>query len=628
MPSSITRRGLMLGSAAAGTLLSASSSEGIKFQLAPGETRLVPNLLAPEIDLFDTPIPQFNLVDGTVAIVTSERQPFVLLKGYDQDKWFFAPRWGRLATNPNGRPAFTITKKVRNNPDGSRTTLGGQISLMVDLVVQLPNDDTRQEWAALIKAIAQLNPRSGAFNFQPLPLSKGKMNIYGLDQFLAPGQKTKDVPVGASSTIAMVFDLNPDGADYFYTLVGMNTASPTVAIMLEFQYDRFIPKCLVQARGLKKKTYDFFSADAKARASYFGLVSGSGEYSNIRKELRSIDGLDVSIIGEPPAGIDQQKLLDSLQDQFIKLEVGQWIDPSKSTPANAESPGGYYGGVSVAIKQEHFSDEERFDRRISFARIEQEMYQASFSFEQQVSKLLPAEHAFLIQDDKKLPFLVTASASNVVRLYAIAAAYGAGSDATAIRFDSIDAKKGGIASVNGVPGGIIQFPAGGIIPTSAEVTATIDFDPPMNGYLYRQTVPITPSGASFYIQPDVFVQNTSLFFSFTLDATDPKSKALFQWKFTSTNGPNTVGGAILILPDPNGAMYNVASYLIRFPFHPNDVKIDGSGPKIEFAMKGVAGDWRGRQSNGTIELQSASLEIDWIGQRSVNLSAFASDRLR
>ena len=100
--------------------------------------------------------------------------PFVLLKGFNPDTWFYAPRWGRIARGPTGEPAFLVTKKVRNNPDGSRTTIGGVLSFMIELVVELPSEDQQQQWTKLIKTLYNLQPGAGAFNFQPLRLSVGK----------------------------------------------------------------------------------------------------------------------------------------------------------------------------------------------------------------------------------------------------------------------------------------------------------------------------------------------------------------------------------------------------------------------------------------------------------------------
>jgi hypothetical protein len=125
------------------------------------------------IDLAATNVAGFNLVDGTVAIATSPQMPFILYKGYNPDTWFYAPRWGRMGKNPDGEPAFRVTKKVRNNPDGSQTTVGGILSFLVELVVELPTGDQLDEWTNLITTLYNLQPSAGQFNFQPLRLTAG-----------------------------------------------------------------------------------------------------------------------------------------------------------------------------------------------------------------------------------------------------------------------------------------------------------------------------------------------------------------------------------------------------------------------------------------------------------------------
>src|SRR5688500_10154765 len=101
------------------------------------------------ISLATAPVPRLNLLDGTVAIATDPQMPFILYKGHNPNTWFYAPRWGRLAKNPEGEPAFMVTKKVRNNLDGSKTTLGGILSFMVELVVELPSEGQREQWTNL-----------------------------------------------------------------------------------------------------------------------------------------------------------------------------------------------------------------------------------------------------------------------------------------------------------------------------------------------------------------------------------------------------------------------------------------------------------------------------------------------
>lgn len=218
-----------------------------------------------------------------------------------------------MSKNPDGKPVFTITKKVRNNPDGSKTTVGGVLSFLVELVVELPGDDQRQKWTKLIRTLYGLQPTAGRFSFQPLRLTKGKMNVYGLDMYARPDQPLKDVDVGASS-IGFAVELTPDGADHFAAMVGASPSQfpPQVAIQFAFKYQFLIPQCDIQACGSRKKTYDYFSVNVRARASYFGLVNGSAEYQSTRADLRQMQALDVRVIGAPPLGVDLKKLLDAV----------------------------------------------------------------------------------------------------------------------------------------------------------------------------------------------------------------------------------------------------------------------------------------------------------------------------
>ncbi|TKV80112.1 hypothetical protein FDV58_17845 [Bradyrhizobium elkanii] len=570
------------------------------------------------LDLTAASLPNFNLVDGTVAIATDRQMPFVLFKGYNPDTWFYAPRWGRIAKGPDGEPAFTITKKVRNNPDGSKTTVGGVLSFMVELVVELPSDDQRQKWTSLIRSLYNLQPSSGAFNFQPLRLTGGKMNVSGLDMYARPGQALKDVDVGASSSIGFAVELTPDGADHFAAMLGATPMPfpPQVAIMFSFNYQYLVPQCDVQAHGYKKKAYDYFSWNVKARASYFGLVNGSFDYQSVRADLRQQQALDVSIVGSPPSGVDLQKLLDSAMDMFIKLEVGQWINPDP-TPVSAPEPGGFFGGVSVSMKSVSLSDSAQFDEHMSFAGISQGLHQVSFNFEQQLGAFNPARHLFIEQDDIKLPFKLAIGSSEKVKIIVPSASYTTATGPQSIQCATVDGSNGGLGE------GTIQF-TWPQRPTSAQISLLVNFVAPFGpGYEFRQTQPVSDTGAAFLFEPDQFVQRTRMFFIIAAYATDPTSKALFKWEWTPPSSASTsttprpkVSGYFLIVTPPNGDPNNLPTYDIEFPFHPNDW-MGESTPKIQFKVQGLTGEWKDRTASGTIEIYETSLAFDWSGTTSI-----------
>ena len=565
------------------------------------------------IDLTATPMPNFNLVDGTVAIATDPQMPFILFKGYNADTWFYAPRWGRIARNPEGEPAFMVTKKVRNNVDGTRTTVGGILSFMVELVVELPGEGQRQQWTNLIKTLYNIRPTAGVFNFQPLRLSPGKMDISGLDTYARPGQSLKNIDVGASSSIGLAIELTPDGADHFAAMLGAAPSPfpPQVAIMFTFKYQYMVPQCAIQASGFKKKCYDYFSWNVRARASYFGLVNGSFDYQSVRAELRQTQALDVHVIGAPPPGVDLQKMLDSIFDTFLKTEVGQWIQPDPK-PVEASAPGGFFGGVSVAMKNVSLSDSAQFDQRISFTGISENIHQVSFNFEQQLGSISAAKHLFIEEDDIKLPLQLTISKSTTVNRIAASASY---TTLTGPRMVQMDA----MGKEGGTPQGTIQF-TWPKRPDSAQITLSVDYDPPHVGYKFDQMQPVSDTGAAFMFHPDLFVHRTELIFTLAVTTTDLNSKALFKWEWPTpqTGGvPRPpVSGYFLVGPDPNGNLYNLPTGDIVFPFHPNDWTGE-STPKIQFKMQGLTGEWRGRTLSGSIRLFEKALSVDWDGILSI-----------
>lgn len=561
------------------------------------------------LPLTATPLPNFNLVDGTVAVVNDSQMPFVLFKGYNADTWFYAPRWGRIVKRPGEEPAFMVTKKVRNNPDGSKTTIGGILSFMVELAVELPGQDTLQTWTNLIKTLYNLTPTAGAFNFQPLRLSPGKMNVSGLDMYAREGQVLKNIDVGASSSIGFAVELTPDGADHFAAMVGASPLPfpPQVSIMFDFKYQYLIPQCTIQATGSKKKTYDYFSWNAKARASYFGLVNGSFDYQSVRADLRQAQALDVRVVGTPPAGVDQAKLLDSIFDMYVKMVVGEWIQPDPK-PVETKDPGGFFGGVSVSMKDVHFSDSAQFDQTLSFSGINENLHQVSFNFEQQVGAFDASKHVFIEQDDIKLPFKLAIGNCDKVKILAPSASYTTATGPQNVQCQAVTGADGGLTE------GIIQFTYPQR-PTSAQINLLVNFAAPFGpGYTYRQTLPVSDTGAAFLFEPDQFVQRTQLFFTMAMTTMDIGSKALFKWEWTppqsGTDPRPKLSGYTLVGPDPNGDPNNLPTYEIAFPYRPDDWTGE-STPKIQYKIQGLTGEWKNKTAANTISIGESALAVDW-----------------
>jgi hypothetical protein len=585
---------------------------GQEQELSMEETATLLSLLdqTKRLDLTAAGVPNFNLVDGTTALVTEKSSPFILFKGYNPGTWFFAPRWGRLATNSAGRPAFTVSKKVHNKPDGSKETIGGVLSFMLELVYELPSLDEQRRWRELIAQFGGV-PAGTPISFQPMRLYGGRMTVHGIGKYAAPDQVFKDISVGAASTIGFAIELTGEGADHFYQQVGnAQSVAPQIAVMCSFNYDYMLPQCSIRALGSKQKTYDYFSINAKARASYFGLVNGSAEYSQTRAELKQTGGLDVDVVGTPPQGVDLGKLLDGIYASFVKICCQDWIVPD-STPVTAPEPGGFFGGASVNLKQMHFDDQAQFTETVNFEGIRQEVHQVSFNFEQQLSSLDPKYHCVLEQDDIKVPFLLTVSQSSKVSRYALAATYTTAAGPIQVVMEPIDARTGGIR------GGVIQWPAEGLKPTSANLAITVDFVPPDTGYVFEQVLRIPDSGVSSYFQADVFTQDTEVFLS--LGEANATGMALFEWQWDPPQGGGPMprpphSGHIMLKSETFADPNNVPSCRIQFGLRPDDWKPDGNYPRIRVALRGISGSWAKKPKvTGTIDLFQSTVVVEWDG---------------
>ena len=298
---------------------------------------------------------------------------------------------------------------------------------------------------------------------------------------------------------------------------------------------------------------------------------------------------------------------------FVKMEVGQWIQPDPK-PVEAPEPGGFFGGVSVAMKSVSLSDQAQFDEHLSFSSINEEIHQVSFNFEQQLGAFDPKKHLFIEQDDIKLPFKLAIGSSEKVHIVVPSASYTTATGPQNVQCQTVDGKAGGLTE------GIIQF-TWPQKPTSAQISLIVDFVPPFGaGYEFKSTQPVSDTGAAFLFEPDQFVQRTRVFFIIAATVGDLTSKALFKWEWTPPQGAATsrpkVSGFFLVAPDPNGNSNNLPTYDIEFPYHPDDWAGE-STPKVQYKVQGLTGEWKNKTASGAISIGETSLAFDWSGVTSI-----------
>jgi hypothetical protein len=547
----------------------------------------------------------FNIVDGTVAAAVNENSPWVLYKGHSQDTWFYAPRWGRLGQRPDGTPNLTLTYKVKNNPDGSRTPAGGTMAFLFELAQELPTDDEIEEWNDRIRRLHNIAPTSGtSFRFQPLQLTAGKMSVFGLEGKAIPGQGLTNVNIGASSNIAFAVNLEPEAAeDYYKQIRAQANIPPQVAIICSFSYRYILPTCRIRISGSKKKTYNYFSENVQARGSYWGLWGGSYDRSRTRVDLKNEGGLQIEVVGEPPEGFELQTLMDALFDRFLTKEAGNWINPD-ATPIRAPAPGGFFGGVSYAMKEIEFSDEDVFEGEINFAGIATETHQLSFNFESAFSTLDPEAHTALLENDRVLDLKIAISNTPLVSHIAPVVSYTREGSPIRVAVPNVG-PEGGVTTgaINWSPG-IEQRP------TSAQSETGIMFISPHRDYVHSEMIDISDAGGVLLINPDAYVVRTELLFIF--DYEDPGSMAFLQWKWTPPDGSNALSVQRTVRIGVDAEQYNTPSSNIVFPVRPADY----NGSKLVAVVEGIRGDWRG-MNTGVFEIPvfAEGALVDWDGIR-------------
>jgi hypothetical protein len=558
---------------------------------------------SPMLDLSSSNGIFHNLVDGGVHPPPIPNSPYVLFKGHDNDTWFFAPNIGQLARRADGEPDLTLVAKVKNNADGSRTWVGGTLSFLIKVAQDLPSTDVISTWNAFLRAEGNV-PVGNSFNFRPLPLHEGVMNVYGLEGKVVPGgQPLTNVAIGESSAISFAINLTGDAAEQYYKqLKAQNSPPPAVSIICAFKYQSVLPSCQITMSGSKQKTYDYFSTSLKARASYWGLVDASFDRSTVRADLRTNGGFRLEIVGTPPPSINAQKLQDALTDRFLLKEAGDWIKPDP-TPVDAAKPGGFFGGVSYAMKEVHFSAEDSFMGTISVSDIVKDPHQISFNFESAFGSLDPAKHAFLIEDDRQLDLKVVMGDCPLVKGSTSIASYTRSGQPVRVQVPDLN-------SAGGITSGIIQWSAGlEPKPTSAQMETALLFLSPYPSYTLKRTVPITDSGAVLAVFPDNFVQRTNLYFIF--DGSSPNNLAIAQWQWTPPPGSPSLPVSQVVRVSGDANELNFPSAMVLFPLREEDVT---GGGKLQVKVKGLRGDWAGKETPAfTLTLGQGSLAVDWTG---------------
>lgn len=504
---------------------------------------------------------EFNVADGSIAILAMEKSPIALIKGSQLNTWFYAPRALRIARTSSDQPIFGITRNREHLPNGGGfKTLGGVFAAQLELGVPVPSSAEQSAWSDFVRKNSNLAIDNNALGFQPLRLRDGFMTISGVDQYVRDPQRLVKVPLGASSTVGFSLELNELGADTFVNALSSPEALKlNLVVRCDFSYDAVMPECHYKIVANTQRTYDFFSANAKLRASFFGLAEDKIDFNIVREQMQAAGAVRIDWIGKPDGmGVDRIKQLEtSIIQMWTQSTLQLLTEQPHNDPAAAPDPNGFFGGISVAMKSIEQVRNVELTAEVNFSQLISNTFTVSYVFAHQFQKLDPREYVLDVIDDNKLPILINLGRDPSVFRYQAQFGY---------RKDDGSFVAGALTDVGGGNGGILrgvlQFGTEEKEPESTEVRLIVDWENP--DWDDRSEVFILKngdSGASFEFSPGNNIARVSVATDFEL--LPAGAVAIINWRSEGSD-EKIYSGALAILG--TGATGKMQLHPIAFPY--------------------------------------------------------------
>jgi hypothetical protein len=515
----------------------------------------------------------FNVADGSVATILKEGTPLAVLKGYQENTWFFGPRAARISrTNPpDERPQFVVVRNRRQLPaGGGLETLGGVFASQIELDVPIPNVEEQNAWTEHIRLVSSISPTgTNTFRFQPMRLRQGVMSIQGIDAYVDDPARYQNVSVGAGPTIPITLELNKLGADTFAAALQSDAneaAQLPVTAFLQFKYDMVVPRCHYRITADARKVYDFFSVNVKARASLWGLVGANADISRTREELVASGAIRIEQISAPE-GLNEERikqLESSIIDSWTKNILDKIAEKPEMNPSEAPDPGGFFGGISVTLKSFTEIQDISLSAEFDYSELAEETYSVSYVFGPLLNLGSPRDYLLDVTEDNKLPIVINLGKSLEVFRYSGQFGYRR-QDGTYVANSITDVS----GAQGGVLTGFIQFATTEPMPETTEVQLTVDFED--EGWLdrgERHRLTNGESGTSFVFSPGNNIARISIITDLERAAEDTVSIINYRSVLPDYEGNpvNVHSGAIIILGQGE-AGERVTSEEISFPYY-------------------------------------------------------------
>ncbi|WP_433799966.1 hypothetical protein [Actinomycetospora sp. CA-084318] len=488
--------------------------------------------------------------------------------------WAYANRAPQVAEDGDlYRLTLVRRRKSERNEAGlvELVTKGGTFALQLDTAAVIGSLEEEARWTEAIKRESPFVPaETERLTFRPATLRDTTMSIYGVDALVADPTAFLDVEIGSSTSLPVTLELTADGADTLWRVLEQGGRFP-ITVALSSTMTLSVPGAHYRITANSRKAWDFFSVDAKARASYFGLVDAEVDVSVARQSLVESGAVTIEWIAKP-AGFDDTRiraLEQTIIDTWAKRALQQ-MTHSVVTDTGAPEPGGFFGGVSVRIKDVH----EVEDLDLSAEYRETDLQTAPFTQTTALTLLRDLDvddYGVDVTGDNVLPVTINLGPDpDHVRRYFCQ--FGYRRDDGTYTADAREA-----TGPDGlVLAGLLQWSPADPPPAETEIQFLVDFedldDEDIRHVVRRDN---GEAGVSFTYTPGTYVKDIEL--STNLPSAPEGSLATIEWYTDLPPNPEGVEPAIPknyaggVTYDGAGAGAPMDKVAITFPYNPETV---------------------------------------------------------
>lgn len=506
----------------------------------------------------------FNLPDGSVSVFVDD-ETVVFYEGIEANTWFFAPRAAKVTQDASGRPIFGMIRHRKILPGGAGVeTTGGITGFQLELNVPM----NAHEWSQQLTAHTGISPIGAArFNFRPMRLRDGRMTIHNIEQYVDNPAAYQNMPAPASGTVPISLQLNKTGADVIAAALQNPQLNLPIIVGFEYKFDYVIPAGHLKITADLEKVYDYFSADVKARVSVW-FASASANWSTEREKLKTSGAVKIERIDGPAAGSEaMKKLEDTVIDTWVKGALQQMVEKPTPDPAVAPNPGGWFGGVSVALKSKSQVISLNLDVEYVLSTIHESSLEMSYVVQALLAGLNPADFLTDISDDSKLPIQLNLGADP--RIVRYSSSFGYRKASGEIISNNLPSSPGDVPALLD---GILQVAQHEVIPNEIDFSVSVDWvDISWEDRVFKFTEAGNEDGVTVTFSPGNFIADVRIISNFEFATEGSISTLNYKTSMPDMNGqPVKVysGGAFYLGKGNAGELQELN---FSFPYNRNDI---------------------------------------------------------